>query len=332
MPEDALGHRALCRADADADSYVNVDADADADADTDTDTATKTRRCCKSDLGIACLQCAEPPHNPPMSDLQANEVLPRLLLIDGLNLVRRIYEANGEPESTEKVELAMRNSIASLRRALDEHRPSHALAAFDYGGPTWRHALYPRYREKRAPMPVILREALPELYRQIDAQLGICCVSIADVEADDVIAAVALRWQARALGPAIILSTDKDLCQLLQHGCLVRDHFKPEWRDAAWVERRFGVPIAALGDWLALAGDDSDDIPGVRGIGPKAATRLLQAYGDLDRVLREGGALQGAEARRLREQSAQARLSRQLVELKTDVAIGLTWNALKLSA
>ena len=258
--------------------------------------------------------------------------LPRLLLIDGLNLVRRIYEANGEAESQDKLDSALRNSLSSFRRALAEHQPSHALAVFDFGGPTWRHALYPRYREKRAPMPQLLRDALPAFYAQLDALLNLKAVSLPEVEADDVIASVAQRWQARALGPAIILSTDKDMCQLLQHGCLVRDHFKPEWRDAAWVQQKFGVPVSALGDWLALAGDESDDIPGVRGIGPKGATKLLRAYDTLERVLREAAPLQGAVANSLRDNAGLARLSRQLVSFKTDVAIGLTWNALRIGA
>lgn len=266
----------------------------------------------------------------PASDATP-ETLPRLLLIDGLNVVRRVYEANPEPESQDKLDTAMRNSLASFRRALDEHRPSHALAVFDFGGATWRHALYPRYREKRAPMPQILREALPAFYAQLATALNLKTVALPGVEADDVIASVAQRWQARALGPAIIISTDKDLCQLLQFGCLIRDHFKPQWRDAAWVQQKFGVPVAALGDWLALAGDDADDIPGVRGIGPKGATRLLQAYATLERVLREAAPLQGAVAKSLRDQAALARLSRQLVSFKTDVSIGLTWNALRIS-
>ncbi|MDB5985742.1 MAG: 5-3 exonuclease, C-terminal fold family protein [Nevskia sp.] len=279
------------------------------------------------------------PHGTPLTtDMTgtANDstpaALPRLLLIDGLNVVRRIYEANPEPESPDKLNTAMRNSLASFRRALDEHRPSHALAVFDFGGPTWRHALYPRYREKRLPMPQMLRDALPAFYVQLASLLNLKSVALPQVEADDVIASVAQRWQARGLGPAIIISTDKDLCQLLEYGCLVRDHFKPEWRDAAWVQQKFGVPVAALGDWLALAGDDSDDIPGVRGIGPKGATKLIKAYQTLERVLREAAPLQGAVARNLREHAELARLSRQLVSFKTDVAIGLTWNALRVGA
>src|SRR6478672_3813488 len=83
----------------------------------------------------------------------------KLLAIDGLNIVRRVYEASPEPDSDLKASIALRHAFSSFRNLLEAHAPTHVLAAFDYGGPTWRHALYPRYREGRAPMPPELRAA-----------------------------------------------------------------------------------------------------------------------------------------------------------------------------
>ncbi len=88
----------------------------------------------------------------------------KLLAIDGLNIVRRVYEANDEPDSADKAERALRNSLSSLRRLLDTHQPTHVLAAFDFGGKTWRHALYEKYRAGRKEMPVALRERLPDFF------------------------------------------------------------------------------------------------------------------------------------------------------------------------
>ena len=81
----------------------------------------------------------------------------RLLAIDGLNIVRRVYEASSDPDSPEKAETALRHALSSFRTLVHDHDPSHVLPAFDYGGPTWRHDLYAGYRAGRAPMPSCLR-------------------------------------------------------------------------------------------------------------------------------------------------------------------------------
>jgi protein Xni len=94
----------------------------------------------------------------------------RLLAIDGLNIVRRVYEASPQPDSAEKAEIALRHALSSFRKLLGAHQPSHVLAAFDFGGPTWRHAIYPRYREQRAPMPSFLRDALPGFHRKLEGE------------------------------------------------------------------------------------------------------------------------------------------------------------------
>ena len=91
----------------------------------------------------------------------------KLLAIDGLNIVRRVYEASPEPDSSLKASIALRHAFSSFRNVLETHAPTHVLAAFDYGGETWRHALYPLYREHRAPMPAELREALPEFQERL---------------------------------------------------------------------------------------------------------------------------------------------------------------------
>ncbi|MFL6708150.1 MAG: 5'-3' exonuclease H3TH domain-containing protein [Massilia sp.] len=251
----------------------------------------------------------------------------KLLAIDGLNIVRRVYEASPEPDSHEKAATALRHAQSSFRKLLTAHGPTHVLAAFDFGGTTWRHALYPRYREQRAPMPSYLREALPDFHAKLEKD-GLHIVSIAGVEADDVIGTGVLRWLAEGRGDAIVATTDKDLHCLIAHGALVWDHFKGEWHDDAWVRQRFGVAPELLTDLLALMGDVTDGVPGVSKVGMKTAAKLLNAYGDVDAVLAGAGILKTPIGERLRAERDILMMSRQLVRLKTDVQLGVTWKML----
>jgi 5'-3' exonuclease len=251
----------------------------------------------------------------------------KLLAIDGLNIVRRVYEANIEPDTAAKADAALRHSLASFRKLLMTHEPTHVLAAFDFGGHTWRHDLYPRYRENRDPMPTVLKERLPDFYVQL-ATLGLTVVSVPEVEADDVIATGVMRWLGEGRGDAIVASTDKDLHVLIAYGAIVWDHFKGEWHDSQWVEKKFGVPPEMLADLLALMGDVSDGIPGVSKVGVKTAAKLLQSYGTIERIMAGAGILKNTLGERLRQDSEQLALSRRLVALKTDVQIGVTWKML----
>ena len=221
--------------------------------------------------------------------------------------------------------------MSSFKNLINAHLPSHVLPAFDVAGSTWRHALYPRYREGRIAMPDVLRERLPDFYQQL-AGLGLHVVQIGDVEADDVIATAVLRWLGEGRGEAVVASTDKDVHCLVAHGALLWDPFKREYHDAAWVEAKFGVAPALLPDLLALMGDASDGIPGVPKVGLKTAARLLRAYGSLDAVMAGAGILQGPLGERLRQGREMLALSRQLVQLKSDVHLGVTWNMLAWNA
>jgi protein Xni len=251
----------------------------------------------------------------------------KLLAIDGLNIVRRVYEASPEPDSDLKASIALRHALSSFRNLLEAHAPTHVLAAFDYGGPTWRHDLYPRYREHRAPMPSCLRDALPAFHQRL-AEVGLHVLMLPGVEADDVIGTGVLRWLHEGRGEAVVASTDKDLHALIADGALVWDHFKGEWHDDPWVRKRFGVAPERLHDLLALMGDVTDGVPGVSKVGMKTAARLLNAYGDLDAVMAGAGILKTPLGERLRAEREILYLSRQLVQLKTDVRLGVTWKML----
>ena len=254
-----------------------------------------------------------------------------LLVIDALNIIRRIHEAIPTPDSEEKVADTIKSSLSSFKRALNTHNPTHAVAVFDFGGRTWKHALYEGYQTHRKPMPQHLREGLVTLKQALPA-LGLHWIAIEGIEADDAIAAVVEKWCQHSAEQAVILSTDKDFLQLLSPQVSIFDHFKGAWRDEAYVLEKFGVKPGQMGDLLALMGDAADGIPGVDKVGSKTAATLLRIDGTLERVLSNADKVTGQVGVNLRKGLEIARLSRQLVAFKTDTPLGLTWKMLALNS
>lgn len=255
----------------------------------------------------------------------------KLLMADGSSLVRQIYEAVPGPDSIQRARDAQRSTRSSFARALDEHDPTHAIAPFDFGGNTWRHDIYPQYRANRKPIPEPLKTVLPEIRRDIEA-LGIATLAIPGVEGDDLVGTIFHRWREVCRGPAVILSGDKDIATLAAHGALVRHHFQRAARDNEWCMARYGIPISALADYLALLGDDIDGVPGVPGIGEKTAQKWMNRYGSIDRLLQDRHNLPGHAGRQLRAHLAELELSRQLISLKTDIECGLTWKQIRVGS
>lgn len=248
---------------------------------------------------------------------------PKLLLLDGMNIVRRVYEAVKGDDTPERADGALRSSWGSFMRGLREHQPTHALAAFDAGGRTWRHELFANYKVDRKPMAESLRAALPGFLERLN-NAGLRTLRMPGVEADDTITTLAVKAASRGF-EVVVLSTDKDLLVLLDKGIKVYDHFAGEFRDEAWVRNKFhGIRPAQMTDFLGLCGDDIDGIPGVEQIGAKTAAKLLLEHGDLDTVLANAASIKGKLGERLRLCAPDALLSRQLATMKTDLALGLT--------
>lgn len=252
----------------------------------------------------------------------------KLLLADGTSIIRRVDKGVKGEDSLEKAEGTLRSSWGSFMRALREHEPTHFLAAFDHGGETWRHRLYPNYKIHREPAPPMLMSQLPGFLERMNNS-GMRTLRVPDVEADDTIASLALRAVARGF-EVVVLASDKDMFKLLPSGILVYDHFESAWRDETWVFERFGVAPAQMTDFLALMGDETDGIPGVPGVGEKTAAKLLGEHGDLEGVLAAASATKGKLGERLRENAGAARLSRELAALKTDVDLGISPRDIRL--
>lgn len=251
----------------------------------------------------------------------------KLLVIDGVSIVRRVYEANTEPESPDKAEHAIRSSASFFRKMLSTHAPTHALAAFDFGGNTWRHDIHPPYREHGASMPPLLHERMHHLHEILGAQ-GLHVLSVPGVDANDVIATAVMRWLNESRGDVVIAASSRNAQVLIAQGALVWEPFKGEWRDRAWVEQKYGVQAELLTDLFALVGDPAHAVPGVSKIGLKTAARLLQSYKSLEGIMAGAGILKNTTGEKLRKEGDQAFLSRELVTLKTDVRLGVTWKTL----
>lgn len=243
-----------------------------------------------------------------------------LVLVDGSYCLFRSYHGapalenrKGEPTG------AMLAVLRMLRRLLDTLRPEHFAVVFDSREPGFRHRLYPRYKANRPPMPADLARQIAPLHELVRAQ-ALPLVIVPGVEADDVIATLATRAAAQGM-QAVIVSADKDFAQLVDDQITL---FHPgTWRrrDRAWVQKEFSVPAEAMVDFLTLAGDASDNIPGVRGVGPKTAARWLQKHGSLDALLARVDTLPVKWRAKLRASREQLPLFRTLVTVKTDVPL-----------
>lgn len=253
-----------------------------------------------------------------------------LLLVDALNLIRRVYAAQPGADGPERVAGARASSAQSLARGLRDTRPTHAVCVFDGAGPSWRHELHPGYKAGHAPMPEALAAGL-DGFRADFAGLGVESLDRPGFEADDVIATLAAK-AAAAGAAAIVLSTDRTFLALLPRGARVRDHFRGEELGPAWVRRRYGVAPERLADLLALQGDSANGIPGVPGVGPKKGAELLRRFGDLEGILASAGEVAGKLGESLRRNAAEARLSRRLVALRTDLELDVNLRQLRLTA
>jgi protein Xni len=247
----------------------------------------------------------------------------KVLLVDGFNLIRRIYEAM--PDESD-IEGLSESSSKSVQRALNIHKPTHAIMVLEDHDTTWRHLLYPDYKAGRKPTPEPLLKALTSIEESFES-LGVHSISLPSYEADDVIATIAVGVD-RVEGEAIILSTDKSYLQLLRHGIRVFNHFNQQEYLKQEVEERFGVLISQLTDYWALVGDSSNNVKGVPKIGKKSAAELLERYASLTEII--GSDEEDSKVRKVQDDSVLANRCKQLVTLKQDVELGINLREFRL--
>lgn len=271
-----------------------------------------------------------------MTEVQS-ETRPRLFLIDGYALIYRAFFAMiSRPLTTSRGE----NTSAAwgftkfLIKILEEHRPEYLGVVFD-AGTSERHEIFPAYKATREKMPDELEASLPRV-RDIIEAFHVPVLELEGYEADDVIGTLATRASEVGLD-TVIVSGDKDFYQLINPSVSLLNPgrggaaaVEEEWVDMRNAHERLGVPPHHVVDYLGLIGDTSDNVPGVRGIGPKTAVSLIEKFGSIENMLANTEAITSKRAREaLTECGDDARLSKQLVTIHTDLPLELDLDALK---
>ncbi|HEX3673280.1 MAG TPA: DNA polymerase I [Rhizomicrobium sp.] len=251
-----------------------------------------------------------------------------LYLVDGSGYLFRAYHAL--PPLSRKSDGLPTGAVSGYCNMLwklledmkDGDAPTHLAVIFDAGKLTFRNEIYPLYKAQRPDPPDDLIPQFP-LVRDATRAFGVSCVEMAGYEADDLIATYTRL--AREKGARVtIVSSDKDLMQLVEDGVVqLLDTMKNKRLGSAEVMERFGVPPSKVIEVQALAGDSTDNVPGVRGIGVKTAAELINAYGDLETLLSKAGEIKQPKRREaLIEHAELARVSKRLVTL--DAAVPIT--------
>ena len=229
---------------------------------------------------------------------------------------------------------ALLGLVSGLTSILKREKPTHAVLAMDPKGPTFRHEAYPDYKAQRQKMPEDLAACIPYAFELADA-LGIKVVSVEGYEADDVMGTLAVK--AAGEGYDVFMATpDKDAAQLVRPG--VRLYRPAHSGDSAVIygekevcEHWSLVSPSQMVDYLALAGDSADNIPGVRGVGEKTAADLLSRFGDVEGIIAHAGELKGKLSEKIASGAEDARMSRFLSEIRTDVPVEADFESFRLN-
>ncbi len=250
----------------------------------------------------------------------------RLYLVDGSGYIFRAYHAL--PPLTRKSDGTPIGAVSGFCNMLyklltdmqDEHDPTHFAVIFDHSSKNYRHDIYPDYKANRPEPPEDLRPQFP-LVRDATRAFNVSCIELEGYEADDIIATYAKQVEDEG-GEVVIISSDKDLMQLVSDKVSMFDTMKNRKIGPEEVVEKFGLGPEHVVDIQSLAGDSTDNVPGVPGIGVKTAAQLIEEYGDLDTLLARAEEIKQKKRREnLIEFAEQARISRELVTLKKDTPL-----------
>jgi DNA polymerase-1 len=243
---------------------------------------------------------------------------PTLYLIDGSSYIYRAYYAIRHLSSPKGFPTnALYGFTQMLLKVLKDRKPDHVAVVFDAGRETFRTALYPEYKANRAAMPEDLAPQISPIKEMVRA-FDIPALEMGGFEADDIIGTIAHDCEERGMN-VVIVTGDKDLMQIVGDNVMLLDTMKDKTTGVPEVHERFGVGPERVVDILGLAGDSSDNIPGVPSVGEKTAIKLIQEFGSLDELLARAGEVKGKTGEKLREFAEQARLSRRLATIDCSV-------------
>jgi len=260
----------------------------------------------------------------------------RVFLIDSMSHIFRAFYAplanRAAPLMTSKGQVTQAVFIFTnmLRKLIQDEKPKYIAAVFESKEKTFRHEAFADYKATRTQMPDELASQLPYIRRLCEAY-NVPMISESGYEADDVIGTLAVKAANKGLR-AVIVSNDKDMCQLVRDPWIVsmrqnsqvvkrKEPVPPiEWCDEAWVQKKFGVPACKLVDLLGLMGDSIDNIPGAPGVGPKGAVQIIQQFGSIENALKNWEEIKNKRYREsLRDNAELIRKSRDLAQIKTDI-------------
>ncbi len=243
----------------------------------------------------------------------------KLLIVDGLNLLRRLYSALPvEQNDSPDIVRFLNATEQAFKHILQQHQPSHAVCVMEHYQQTWRHQLYPPYKANRKPQPEAMLAEFPEI-QEIAARSGIGWLDIEGYEADDIIASIVHTTRSFDC-QNLVLSTDHLMAQMLDSSTLLYDHFGQRPIDSQAILKRYGVQAGQLPDYFALVGSSSVNVQGITGIGAKTASSLLQEYANCEALL-DAEDLPDKVAKRLQGNDAALYLYRGLFQLRNDCPI-----------
>lgn len=283
---------------------------------------------------------------PTKQTAAGDKPVERVFLIDSMSHIFRAFFApmanrvaalsNSKGQVTQAVYIFTN----MLRKLLTDEKPEYIAAIFESKERTFRHETFAGYKANRLEMPPDLASQIPYIIRLCEA-LNIPIINAPGYEADDVIGALATQTAAKGL-KAVIVSNDKDMCQLVRDPLIVgmrqnsqvvkrKEPVPPiEWCDEAWVEKKFGVPADKVVELLGLMGDSIDNIPGAPGIGSKGAVQIIQQFGSIDNALENWEDVKHKTYREsLRDNADIIRQSRELARIKSDLDIELDLDLIK---
>jgi DNA polymerase-1 len=275
-----------------------------------------------------------------------NQPSERVFLIDSMSHIFRAFFAPMANRvaplatSTGQVTQAIYIFTNMLRKLLQDEKPNYIAAIFESKERTFRHETFADYKANRLAMPEDLVSQLPYIIRLCEA-LNIPVINSPGFEADDVIGTLAMKIAEKGL-QAVIVSNDKDMCQLVRNPYIVcmrtnsqvvkRKEYVPpiEWCDEAWVEKKFGVPASKVVDLLGLMGDSIDNIPGAPGIGAKGAVQVITQFGSIEEALKRWEEVKHKTYRESLHNNADLiRQSRELARIRLDLDVDLDLEQVK---
>ncbi|RLA06257.1 MAG: DNA polymerase I [Gammaproteobacteria bacterium] len=240
-----------------------------------------------------------------------------ILLVDGSSFLYRAHFANQNLNTSVGESCgAIYGTLNMLQSLIDDYNPQYFVVVFDARGKNHRHKIYDLYKAQRPPMPDDLRTQIEPLHNAVVAN-GWTLLSIPGVEADDVIATLAKKYQNEQ--QILIASSDKDLAQLVNQKVQIVDTMRRETWNTDFVYKKFGVAPYQIKDYLTLMGDNSDNIPGIKKCGPKTAAKWLNEYNSLNEVIKNSDKISGKVGENLRAGLDFLPTAYELVSLKTDV-------------